>query len=156
MNLSSREPSRSTNLEQDDFLSWCMRQADLLKKNNFDEVDAIGLAEELESMARNQIHLLRSCYRQLCRNLLNWMPHQSYTGTIEDIAITQQREIIAQLLSASPSLNRLREDLFGQAYEDERRKLTAETNLAIAIAKFPHAPPFSVDDAESSFFWPAG
>ncbi len=74
----------------------------------------------------------------------------------EDPGIVQQREVIAQLLATNPSLTCLREDLFGQAYEDERRRLAAETNIAIANAKFPNVPPFSVDEAESQFFWPTG
>ncbi|WP_083931516.1 DUF29 family protein [Methyloferula stellata] len=119
------------------------------------KVSSLDRAEEPESFRREQACALRSCYSKLCRDLLNRELHPSCTGATGDALVAHHREIIAQLLAASPGLNGLREDLFMQAYQDERRKLAAVTNIAIANAKFPHQPPFSVDEVESQFFWPA-
>jgi hypothetical protein len=117
------------------------------------KVGSLGRAEEPESFRRGQASL-RSCYSKLCRDLLNRELHPSCTGATGDALVAHHREIIAQLLAVSPGLNGLREDLFMQAYQDERRKLAAVTNIAIANAKFPHQPPFSVDQAEAQVFWP--
>jgi hypothetical protein len=117
--------------------------------------DEHSLASAFEDIEQDHVYALRFCYSKLCRDLLNRELHPSYTGADGDAVVAQEREIIAQLLAEHPDLHRLREHLFAQAYEDERRKLAAETNIAIANAKFPHQQPFSVDEAESPFFWPA-
>lgn len=116
------------------------------------KINSLGRAEDPESIGCEQAYALRACYSKLCHDLLNHAFHPLCTEGIGNAVVAHQREIIAQLLAVSPSLNELREDLFMQAYENERRKLAAVTNIAIANAKFPRDPPFSVDEVESQFF----
>jgi hypothetical protein len=147
----SRSFSPSTDDGQDDFVSWCMHQAKHLRERSVNELDVASLAEGLEGIAREQIYALRASYRKLFCDLLN----RDQNPELE-LEIAQQREFIADLLASSPCLYRIRLELFSQAYDDERRKLAAETNIAIANAKFPAEPPFSIDELEARFVRPLG
>ena len=66
-----------------------------------------------------------------------------------DIALRAHQHTIVEMLARDPSLIERRGELFHDAYTAERRKLAAETNIAIAIAKFPPLPPFYADDADA-------
>jgi hypothetical protein len=131
-----------------------MRQAALLRQSRIEDVDIVGVAEQLEGLGRDQVYALRSTYSNLCRGLLELMHNPSTIGATTELVIVEMRETIAWLLQESPCLNRVRESLFREGYEDARRRAAAEANAVISNAKLPTVAPFSVDEAESQSFRP--
>jgi hypothetical protein len=154
MSRASQRLSDPPNLYERDFFSWCLQQADLLRRQKIDKIDITHIAEELETLGRAEMNALRSSYRLLCMHLLKWMLQPAHQGASWRRTITEQRNQIGRLLQDNPGLKPRRSDLFREGYEDGRREAAAETN--ISSDRFPTAPPFSLDEAESHDFWPAG
>lgn len=69
-----------TTLYETDFYAWTQRQAELLRLEEFAEVDWRNLIEEIESLGRNQQNELRRRLEVLRMHLLKWQwqpEHQS-------------------------------------------------------------------------------
>jgi hypothetical protein len=124
------------------------------------EIDAEPFAsiDEIEPASGEQADQLRSCYRLLCRHLSNRALRSSQASLQQaslqdeedpDMALRAHRHTIVEMLARDPSLIEQCNDLFHDAYTAERRKLAAETNIAIAVAKFPPLPSFYADDADA-------
>jgi hypothetical protein len=152
MPRASQHVSVPPNLYGRDFFSWCLQQADLLRRQKIDKIDIANIAEELETLGRAEINALRSSYRLLCMHLLKWMLQPAHQGASWRHTITEQRNQIDRLLQDNPGLKPRRADLFREGYEDGRREAAAETN--ISTDRFPAISPFSLEEAESHDFWP--
>jgi hypothetical protein len=119
------------------------------------QIDAEPFAsiDEIEPANGEQADQLRSCYRLLCRHLSNRALRSSQESLQDeedpDMALHAHRHTIVEMLARDPSLIEQCNDLFHDAYTAERRKLAAETNIAIAVAKFPPLPSFYADDADA-------
>lgn len=61
-----------TTLYETDFYAWTQRQSELLRLEEFAEVDWRNLIEEIESLGRSQQNELRSRLEVLIRHLLKW------------------------------------------------------------------------------------
>jgi N-acetylglutamate synthase-like GNAT family acetyltransferase len=59
-------------LYKTDFYAWTQRQAELLRQEEFTEVDWHNLVEEIESLGRNLQNELRSRLDLLIMHLLRW------------------------------------------------------------------------------------
>ena len=55
-----------------DFYSWLMEQARLLREGRWDAVDRENVAEEIESLGREQFNKLASALRVLLLHILKW------------------------------------------------------------------------------------
>ena len=55
-----------------DFYSWLAEQAHLLRESRFDALDRENLAEEIESLGREQFNKLESALRVLLTHILKW------------------------------------------------------------------------------------
>src|SRR6266481_2752377 len=55
-----------------DFYSWLMEQARLVREGRWDALDRDNLAEEIESLGREQFNKLESALRVLLVHLLEW------------------------------------------------------------------------------------
>src|SRR5215470_9171137 len=66
--------SMGTNAElyDQDFYAWVQEQAALLKARQFDAIDLDNLIEEVESLARQERHLLWHRFRTLLTHLVAW------------------------------------------------------------------------------------
>jgi hypothetical protein len=135
-----------------DFYSWALRQAELVRARRLGELDLENVAEELESLGKEQAHKLESAFRVLLLHLLKWR-HQpqrrsrSWRGTI-----VRERNNVERVLEDNPGLKPRRNRLFVTAYRGARKEAAAETGLR--IASFPEAPPFTLDQATDEDFWP--
>src|SRR5437867_1293766 len=69
-----KESSMGTNAElyDHDFYAWVQAQAALLKARQFDALDLDNLIEEVESIARQERHLLWHRFRTLLTHLVAW------------------------------------------------------------------------------------
>lgn len=139
-------------LYEQDFYSWALRQAELLRARRFADLDVENVAEELESLGKEQAHKLESALRVLLLHLLKWkyQPQRrsrSWRGTIVRERINAER-----VLEENPGLKPHRERLFATAYRGARKEAAAETGLPLAT--FPEAAPFSLAQALDEEFWP--
>ena len=138
-------------LYEQDFYSWALRQAELLRARRFADLDLENVAEELELLGKEQAHKLESALRVLLLHLLKWryQPQRrsrSWRGRSFASGPTPS------VLEDNPGLKPRREQLFVTAYRGARKEAAAETGLPLAT--FPEAAPFSLAQALDDEFWP--
>lgn len=113
--------------EQDAY-AWALEQAGLLRAGELDKLDLEHLAEEIESMGKNERRAVISQLARLLMHLLTWdyQPERrsrSWRLTIQDAQTKTQR-----LLKDNPSLNASLPELMSEAYDDARRAAAIETD----------------------------
>lgn len=95
----------TTALYETDFYAWTMQQAELLKNEDFAEIDLNNLIEEIEGMGRSEQRELDNRLIVLLRHLLklsflpNSDPARGWRSTVRE-----QRYRINRLLAQNPSL----------------------------------------------------
>ena len=133
-----------------DFYAWTQEQARLLREGRLSELDLDNLAEEIESMGKQQRREMRNRLALLLMHLLKWQYQVSHRTPSWRFTIREQRDEILQLLKDSPSLKAVMEDLFTDAYGKGRRDAADETGLSLKA--FPAEPPFALADALDPLF----
>src|SRR5215216_2809519 len=87
-----------------DFYSWLMEQARLVREGRWDELDRDNLAEEIESLGREQFNKLESALRVLLLHMLKW-DHQPDKRTRSwALSIKAQRIAVRRLMDINPGL----------------------------------------------------
>lgn len=68
----SKQPTQSSreSLYDIDFMAWCEAQADLLRTQDYSQLDHVNLLEELEDMGREQFRKTLSWVRQILIHIL--------------------------------------------------------------------------------------
>ncbi len=126
-----------------DFYGWTIAQAALLRDRNAAAIDWERLADEIESMGRQERKELVSRLRILLGHLLKWRYQPDRQGRSWSTTIRVQRLEIRKLLAKNPSLKPAISEAFAEAYElgrllaiDEMGLEDYEENLV------PSEPPF--------------
>jgi len=120
----------TTALYETDFSGWAIRQADLLRHEEYAELDLNNLIEEIEDMAGRHRDALESHLLVLLRHLLKLTalpgsnPSRGWWLTVKE-----QRQQIRRLLKKNPSLRRLVPDNISDLYEDARDLAIADLML---------------------------
>lgn len=136
-----------------DYHNWALEQARLLRAGNFDQLDSLHLAEEIEDLGKRERRALKSRLGVLLGHLLKWQyqpdyPHRkSWRSTIRT-----QRRAIQDLLSDNPSLQPRLDDLIASAYADALDLAIAETPLD--EDDFPERCPWRPEQILGDY-WPA-
>jgi len=144
--------STITELYDQDYCTWALKNAELLRQGRLTEIDLEHMVEELEELMGNTRRELYRRLRVLLAHLLKWQ-HQStersggWAGTIRT-----QRQDIAKLFKDNPSLNRYLPEELGDAYSDAVELAAAETGKPIEA--FPAACPYTTEQVLSRDFWP--
>lgn len=128
-----------------DFHAWSAEQAELLKRRSANELDWENIAEEIESLGKQQRSEIVS---RLIVLLLHLLKHEVQPGRRSRSwlsSIVEQRDQIQRELRGSPSLNAGIEELFAEAYGTARKKAGIETRLGVRA--FPVDPPFTLAQA---------
>src|ERR1700722_11398998 len=86
-----------------DFYSWLLEQARRLREGRFEALDCDNLAEEIESLGREQFNKLVSALRVLMAHVLKWDHQTSLRSRSWILSIQEQRLEIADVLSDNPS-----------------------------------------------------
>lgn len=139
-------------LYERDFHAWLMDQAEKLRARSHNDIDWDNLAEEVESVGRSQRDEIESRMALLVQHLLKWQFQPGRRSESWRITISEQRIRVPKILRSSPSLRRYPAECFEEAYADGRRMAIGETGLDPKI--FPPDPPFTVDQALDSGFFP--
>jgi len=135
-----------------DFHAWILAQAGFLDRREWEKVDAIHIAEELDALARSDRHRLASHIRILLVHLLKWRWQPSRRGTSWRNSILNARAAIEDVLSASPSL---RPDVErGMAKEYRRARREAARQMHIEADRLPEICPYEPAQLVDDDFFP--
>ncbi|MFM6401455.1 DUF29 domain-containing protein [Planktothrix sp.] len=141
-----------TNLYETDFQIWIEDQINLLKTQQWQQLDTLNLIEEIEALGRKERQELRNRLGILLGHLLKWQfqPDKrtnSWLGTIRE-----QRVQIKFLLQDSPSLKPYLTQVFPDAYELGLALAMRETKLGEQL--FPEVCPYTLEQVLDSQFLP--
>lgn len=148
--LESDDPAGD--LYERDFYTWALRQAELVRAGRLGELDRANVAEELESLGKEQAHKLESSFRVLLLYLLQWRYQPQRRSRSWRASIVRERTNVEDVLEGNPGLEPRCAELFAAAYRGARKEAAAETGLP--IARSPEASPFTMEEALDEEFWP--
>lgn len=133
-----------------DFYSWLMEQARFVREGRFDALDRDNLAEEIESLGREQFNKLISALRVLILHMLKW-DHQPERRTRSwALSIKAQRGDLDDILNDNPGLKPRIAEAIERAYRKARIGAAQETELDEDA--FPATCPYSFEDITARRF----
>lgn len=135
-----------------DFYAWTVEQARLLRSGEFSKIDALNVAEEIESVGRRDRRELAERLENLIMELLKWRSEPGVRCGNWRSAILQQRFEIEQIVDDSPSLREFATERLGETYSDARERVVEE--LGLLQPDFPADCPFTLDQVLSHSFVP--
>jgi Domain of unknown function DUF29 len=133
-----------------DFYSWLMEQARHLREGRFEALDCDNLAEEIESLGREQFNKLVSALRVLMAHVLKWDHQPSLRSRSWVLSIQEQRLEIADVLTDNPSLKPRIDEAVARAYRRARIEAAKETGLDEDAS--PSTCPYAFDELISRAF----
>jgi hypothetical protein len=147
MPLATKKPTRTspdTASYESDFYTWTQHQGALLRAGRLDEIDRENIAEEIESLGRNEFDKLVSFYRLILLHMLKWehQPNLQSRSWANSIAI--HRLHAEEVIEDNPGLQPRAEEALRRAYRGARLDAIRETGLRKAT--FPDSCPFTLDE----------
>jgi hypothetical protein len=136
----------------DDFFAWTEEQARLLRAGELAEIDALNLAEEIESVGRRDRREIRSRLMVLLTHLLKWRFQPDARSASWLSTVREQRDQIEAILEDSPSLRPVIAEALSRAYKKARTVAADETGLSETT--FPDTCPFTPDQILAEGFLP--
>src|SRR5262249_38330133 len=127
-----------------------MEQARHVREARWDAVDRENLAEEIESLGREQFSKLESAIRVLMMHMLKWDHQPQLWGRSWWASISEQRLRLNDILEDNPGLRPRIEEAIPGAYRRARLRAIKETELAEDT--FPETCPYSWNDITSHEF----
>jgi hypothetical protein len=134
-----------------DFYSWLMEQARHLRAGRWNALDRDNLAEEIESLGREQFNKLESALRVLLLHMLKWDHQPDRRSRSWSLSIRQQRLDLDDVIADNPGLKSRIAEAVTRAYRKARLEAAKETGLD--EESFPDACPYSWDDIVSRDFY---
>jgi hypothetical protein len=133
-----------------DFYTWSVEQARLVRSGHWDAVDRDNVAEEIESLGREQFAKLESALRVLLTHMLKW-DHQLERRTRSWVlSIKAQRIAVRRVMETNPGLAPRVPEAVRFGYEAARVEAARETGLEEDV--FPERCPYSWEDIVSRNF----
>jgi hypothetical protein len=147
-------PTKKRDLYNSDFLAWTEETVELLRSQQWQDLDIENLIEEIIDLGKSQQHALQSSLRLILMHLLKWKYQSDRQSHSWKITINRERLNIDEYLEESPSLRRFLSDRewIDKTYQRARHEAMVETNLALAT--FPVACPFSILEILDLDFYP--
>jgi hypothetical protein len=133
-----------------DFYSWLMEQARLVREGQWNAIDRENLAEEIESLGREQFNKLESALRVLLTHILKWDHQPSARSRSWALSIEAQRTEVEDVLSDNPGLKPRLAEAIVRGYRRARIEAAKETGLE--KSQFPESCPYSFDEAMTRVF----
>jgi len=133
-----------------DFYTWSQEQGRLVREGRWAEVDRENVAEEMESLGREQFNKLESAIRVILIHMLKWDHQPERRSRSWALSIATQRVHVEQILDDNPGLKPLIAEAVARAYRLARLESINETGLKKAT--FPDRCPYSFDDITSRAF----
>jgi hypothetical protein len=130
-----------------DFYSWLMEQARFVREGRWTEVDRDNLAEEIESLGREQFNKLESALRVLLLHFLKWDHQPDLRSRSWALSVEVQRVELHDVIEDNPGLKPRIGEAIARAYRKARIEAARETGLDEDV--FPQPCPYSWDDIMS-------
>ena len=127
-----------------DFAGWAEDTARAICEGRWSDIDRTALADEVESLGKQERQRIVSRLTVLLQHLLKERYQPNKASRSWDVTVRIQRYEAQKLLDESPSLQPALAGLTAQAYNGARLRAIRETGLADEI--FPDTLPFT--DAE--------
>ena len=142
--MASRSNQYDLPTYEGDFAAWAFHQAMLLRSGQLHLLDRAWIAEELDSLGRQEFDKLESALRLVLMHILKWnfQPERRTRGW--STSIETHRNRVRKQFDENPSLAPRREEAVESAYRDARSEASGETNLPKKT--FPAICPYSWDD----------
>ena len=112
-----------------DFYTWSLEQARLVREGRWNAVDRDNVAEEIESLGREQFNTLESALRVLLLHFLKWDHQPNKRSRSWMLSIEAQRLEIEDVLADNPGLNSRIDEAVKRAYRKARIEAAKETGL---------------------------
>lgn len=103
-----------------DFYSWLMEQARFVREGRWSAIDRDNLAEEIESLGREQFNKLESALRVLLLHLLKWDHQPERRSRSWELSIKEQRIAVQDVLDDNPGLQPRISEALARAYRRAR------------------------------------
>jgi hypothetical protein len=123
-----------------DFYGWLIEQARHVRDGRWDAVDRENLAEEIESLGREQFNKLESALRVLILHLLKWDHQPEKRSRSWALTARTQRLEVEDVLSDNPSLKPRIAEAMARGYRKARIEAAKETGLDEHV--FPASCPY--------------
>jgi Domain of unknown function DUF29 len=143
-------PPQSRPSYEADFYSWSLDQARLVREGRWDDVDRDNVAEEIESLGREQFNKLESALRVLLLDMLKWDHQPRKRSRSWILSIETQRIELDDVLGDNPGLKPRIEEAITRAYRKARLEAAKETGLDKAV--FPETCGYTLDDITARSF----
>jgi Domain of unknown function DUF29 len=135
-----------------DFHQWTQVMADAIRSGDWANLDIENLAEELESLGRQQRQELRNRLGILLGHLLKWQLQPQHRSKSWRLTLREQRLQIRFLLKDNPSLKPYLADAIEEGYALALLLVAKETPLE--IEDLPDVCPYSLEEAIDDTFLP--
>jgi hypothetical protein len=132
-------------LYETDFYAWTREQAELLRAGKLPALDVAHLAQEIESIGRNERNRLADRLAVLLAHLLKWRFQPGLRCNSWRLTIREQRRRAARVLAQNPSLGGVLDAILADSYGDA--VLMAERETGLPESTFPAACPWTFDQA---------
>src|SRR5712672_4503880 len=103
-----------------DFYAWLMEQARHVRDGHWNAIDRENLAEEIESLGREQFNKLESALRVLMLHMLKWDHQPNLRSRSWVLSIEAQRLELHDVLSDNPGLRPRIAEATARAYRRAR------------------------------------
>ena len=133
-----------------DFYTWSQEQGRLVREGRWNEVDRENVAEEIESLGREQFSKLTSALRVLMMHMLKWDHQPERRSRRWALTIDTQRAELDDILRDNPGLKPRIAEAMTRAYRRARVEAMNETGLKKSI--FPDACPYTFEDVTTRTF----
>lgn len=148
----SPSPSDLATLYDSDYLRWLAKTAEQLRNGQFDQVDVLNLAEELDDMGRSEKRAVESNLEVLLRHLLKYQYQSDRRSNSWRFTILEHRDRIAKAFRDSPSLRPYLVSIYADCYATARKKAAVETGLPLET--FPGQVQFTLESVLDPDFLP--
>jgi hypothetical protein len=135
-----------------DFYGWSLEQARLIREGRWTAIDRPNVAEEIESLGREQFDKLESALRVLLMHMLKWDHQSERRGRSWQLSIKAQRVRIDRLLDTNPGLKPRIPEAVAHGYRLARIEAAQETE--IDEDSFPQHCPYAWEDIVARDFSP--
>lgn len=142
----------SKSLYETDFYAWTVEQAKFLREGLLDSLDLPNLAEEIESLGKQDRRELRNRLRVLIGHLLKWEYQPGKRSKSWSNTIYEQRYQIKQLIKESPSLKPYLQEAVIESYSDALDLASRETSLDESC--FPQECCYNLEQILDKDFFP--
>ena len=134
-----------------DFYAWASEQARLIREERWATIDRDNVAEEIESLGREQYEKLESTLRVLLTHMLKWDVQQERRSRSWALSIKAQRIRIERIIDQNPGLKPRLSEAATHGYRLACIEAALETGLE--EEKFRADLPYSWNDIMARDFW---